>query len=70
VGYLAKDALVQPFLDVSGLPRLAPIVLDDMVKCGLMFRLLVQGSGYVGFSEDPVSEYLAAMHVVGKESAR
>jgi hypothetical protein len=66
IGFLAKESLITPFITVAGTVMLAAAALDELVRCGLMFRLFVRGSGYVGFSEDPVSEYLAAMQSIGR----
>jgi hypothetical protein len=63
------EAERSPFLnsDAEPSPVRSAVVLDQLVRCGLLESITRLGGSFIRFSFDPVAEYLAAMHMVSHD---
>ena len=67
---LGEKAAAEPFLADEGKELNSVAVLDQLIGCGLLQRSVEVIRTLIGFSEDPIAEYLAAMFLVEAEDRR
>ncbi len=67
---LGDKATADPFLTDEGKELNSIAVLDQLIGCGLLQRSVEVTRALIGFSEDPIAEYLAAMFLIEAEDRR
>ena len=67
---LGDKAAAEPFLSDEGKELNSITVLDQLIGCGLLQRSVEVTRTLIGFSEDPIAEYLAAMFLFEPENRR
>jgi len=67
---LGDKAAAEPFLTEEGKELNSIAVLDQLIGCGLLQRSVEATRTPMGFSEDPIAEYLAAMFLFEAEDRR
>jgi len=63
------DAEPLKFMSESAQELSSAVVIDQLVRCGLLEEIVALAAPEIRFAFDPVAEYLAAMHVIWLQRA-